>query len=281
MAHIFEYVRGLWQESIEFLRRYNIFPSSSPSTDESDLRNQRISTRLFIILLILSISILIVYSSLVNITKINDVNEPDLTEYLYLYSKYRETLTCPCTKISIKYKIFLRINYTLHQVCNSIFVTDDWITYLGLQTNEQISYIDDFRTVDTYIFQTLKVFCESSDRTISDSLSRFYLNEYAALTVTSEELFQSESQTLMRQFILSTLNNFLSSLQIIHGTTYANNLFTALQNQYYFAKESETQKIIRHLINFEDCRCSSEKCIVPTEIFDFPNETSLFTVPGL
>ena len=116
-----------WQRFKKFCQNFNLFPSVPPSTDEHQLRTQRISTRLFILVLILSITILLLYSSLANITKTITVPTPSLAQYSHLYSKHSPTLACPCTHISINYGLFLDIKYTLHQVCRSFFVTDEWI----------------------------------------------------------------------------------------------------------------------------------------------------------
>ncbi|CAF0767800.1 unnamed protein product [Adineta steineri] len=195
---------GKWQKIKNFLRKLNLFPSIPPSTNETDLRNQRISTRLFIIALVFSIIIVITYNSLIYVTMIGNINSPNLKKYLDLYSQYPQTLTCPCTNITIKYEKFLEINYTLHQLCNSTFVTNDWLDYLDEAETDDVSSTFDLRFSGIYIFQILKTFCESSNKTISDGLSQFYSTEYASLNVISKQLFESQSQILMDQFISST-----------------------------------------------------------------------------
>jgi hypothetical protein len=217
----------------------------------------------------------------VNVTKTSNVNEPTLKEYLHLYSNYPQTLTCPCTQAAIKYEKFLRINYTLHQLCSSTFVTDDWIAYFARVNIDAFMCLEDFRVVGSFIFQNLKSLCQSTNRTISDSLSRFYLNKYATLNVISEKLFQSESQILMEQFISSTLNDFLLPLQIIRDTTDANSLFTYVGLHYIFFKETETQTIVSNLNSFDDCYCVSSKCITQAVFYKNTTLTVLFKVPGV
>ncbi|CAF1270809.1 unnamed protein product [Adineta ricciae] len=115
-----------------FVRDLNLFPSIPPSTDEHQLYNQRISTRLFLFCLIVSLTILLVYNSVITITQTVIVLSPTITQYSQLYEKYPQTLTCPCSKISIDYGTFFRIEYTFHPVCYSDFVTDNWIDYLSV-----------------------------------------------------------------------------------------------------------------------------------------------------
>jgi hypothetical protein len=264
-----------------YLRTINVFSDTPPSTDELDIQNERIATKLYFILLVLSTSVLITYTSLIDVTKTTDDNSPTLAQYSYLYSKHSETLICPCKNISIKYDEFFQINYTLHEVCSSIFVSNDWIAHLAGHLDKREFAPDDFRSLGTYTFQALKLFCQSSKKTISDSLTRFYSNEYATLSVTSEELFQSQSHLLMDQFISSTINDFLLSLQIIQDTTQANALYFASQRHFMLLKDPETRTVISLLRKYNDCDCSSaEKCVQQSGIKADSHSISLFDVPG-
>jgi hypothetical protein len=112
----------LWNKSKVYLRNFNFFPSIPPSADEHELRTQRLSTRLFIFALILSMIILLLYTSLIRVTKTVYIETPFFAQYSQLNSTYGQSPTCPCSKISINYGEFLCIEYTLHQVCSSIFV---------------------------------------------------------------------------------------------------------------------------------------------------------------
>ena len=121
----------MWRKFAQFVRNFNIFKSVPPSINEHDLKNERISTRLFIVLLIISLTILLLYNSLINIIQTNNIKKPTFEQYSQLYSLYQEVLTCPCTQILIDYEKFIRLDYTLHQVCSSVFVSQNWIDHLG------------------------------------------------------------------------------------------------------------------------------------------------------
>ncbi|CAF3732754.1 unnamed protein product [Rotaria sp. Silwood1] len=162
------FVRQLLRKTKNFYQNFNLFPSIPSSTNPFDLRIQRISTRLFILCLLLSTTTIIVYISLVKITNTVNVNKPTVKEYLRLHSTHSETLICPCTTISIDYKAFLHTEHTLHQVCTSIYVTKDWINYLALSFDDEPYDPPDFRWTGTNIFQTLSTFCALANRTIFD-----------------------------------------------------------------------------------------------------------------
>ncbi|CAF1684557.1 unnamed protein product, partial [Adineta ricciae] len=109
----------------------NIFPSIPPSTDEHQLHNQRISTRLFLLCLIGSLTILLVYNSLITITQTVTIPSPTITQYSQLYEQHGQILICPCSTISVDYRKFLNLGYKIHQVCYSDFVSEKWIEYLA------------------------------------------------------------------------------------------------------------------------------------------------------
>ena len=75
--------------------------------DEEDLKNQRISTWLFLILLFLSIFSLLIYASLRSVTKTIVIQQPTISVYKDLQFKYPNTLVCPCRQILNEYSTFI------------------------------------------------------------------------------------------------------------------------------------------------------------------------------
>ena len=56
-----------------------------------------------------------------------------------------ETLSCPCTNVTIPYLIFVSIDVVFDPVCSSLFVGTQWIEGVYLQYASGLR-IDDFRT---------------------------------------------------------------------------------------------------------------------------------------
>ncbi|CAF1689202.1 unnamed protein product, partial [Adineta ricciae] len=157
-----------------------MFPSTPPSTDGYHLRNQRIATRLFIFLLMLSLYILVTYTSLISVVETITVLNPSLTKYSKLYSEHPQRLTCPCSKVSVNYGTFLQLDYVLHHVCNSDFVTSNWIEYI--RKSREIApgpvSVYDFLATGPRTFQALSAFCRLVDEIISNRLVQFYSNQF-------------------------------------------------------------------------------------------------------
>jgi hypothetical protein len=265
-----------------YLSTFNVFSSVPPTTDPYELQNEIISTRLFIILSTITLTILLLYTSLVSVTKTVNIKNPTLAQYSELYATYSQTLTCACTTISINYGDFLNVQYSFHQVCSSIFVTENWIYYLATSYGYIAVYSKDFRWTGTSTFQGLRAFCNLINRTISDSLTRFYSNQYVSASVTPFGLFHLQAQSLIDQFILSTTNAFLLSLSMIRGTIQSNGLSSGLDTNYglFVAKDNKT--IFSSPRYYFNCSCEvSPTCGYLSAIYDPGNGNKLFTVPGV
>ena len=75
--------------------------------EEEDLKSQRISTWIFLILFFLSLFFLLVYGSLTSVTKAMAIHQPQITTYKQLQIKYPNTLVCPCQQVSNQYSTFI------------------------------------------------------------------------------------------------------------------------------------------------------------------------------
>ena len=262
-----------------FYVNLNVFPSVLPTTDEYQLRNQRISTRLFIFLLILLLSILLLYTSLIDITQTVNVKAPPINEYLQLYDLHGQALICDCTQISINYEKFISIQYTFHQVCSSDFVTQDWFYYLATSPGNSGAFYDAFRMTSTFAFQALNTLCVLVSQTISNRLRQFYSSQYVSASVTPTNVFQSQTHVFISQFILSTTNEFLLSLSMIRKTTQSNSLVSGQLTNYRLYPDTVSE-IFTKSIWYGDCMCaSSAACVFQYAIVNYPNFTELLQVP--
>ena len=270
----------MWRKCKDVFLNLNLFPSVTPSTDEHQLRTQRISTRLFILVLILSITILLLYSSLANVTKTITVPTPSPAQYSQLYSKYSPTLACPCTHISINYGLFLDINYTLHQVCRSFFVTDEWVSYITIP--RVVFYVSgDFRVTAPFQFAALRAFCELINSMMSNSLSQFNSNQYITALVTPSQSFHSETQLFIDRFKLSTTNTFLLSLNMIRKTVQGNALLAGRQTNYKLHSRDADSFVRTESRYYSNCNCAlSGTCIDNSSLFNGPSNTRVFNVTG-
>ena len=271
---------GLWGKIIGQVQEFNIFPSLPLATDPHVLRSQKISTWLFILLLIIAMGVLVFYNTFIPVQKTITVKQPTYDQYLSLYSTYSDNLQCPCRTVSITYKKFLQLNYTLHQTCSSFLVTEQWIQYLAATKFRIELRQDDFRAISHHAFQALRSFCQLTDDTIRNSLSSFYETQYVSAYLTASDLFRRQSEAQIEQFVSLTIKAFASSLLLIRQTTQANALMAATQTNFVLVHSSPVFIVAASALYFE-CACiETASCFAQTSIYEVENFTKLFVVPG-
>ena len=262
------------------LSQLNFFGTKPPSTDPDKLRSQFISTRIFILLFMISLIALLIYTATVTHITTIVVKNPDLQKYNDLLLQHAQTLSCPCTQISTRFDSFIHINHLLHHICTSFYVTDEWIGYI--RGTDTTLWNFDFRFVGVQLFQGLRSFCQLAEEFFQTSLMQFYSNHYVSALAMSNAFLQSQARTIVDQFISSTINSFVLSLRTIGNTTQANALLSALTTNYFLKIENGTNFINVQEIDYRDnCHCShSSACINLVPVFDpFPAITG-WVVPG-
>ncbi|CAF1470926.1 unnamed protein product [Adineta steineri] len=197
-----------------FLINLNLFETDL--TDEQTITIQRWSTRIYIMLLFSTMTILLVYDALAVKTQQIEVRNPSLKTYLELQNTYDTNVICPCTEISASYRSFAEIIPTYHEICSSVFVSQKWIDMLF---NDQTSmrYVLDFRATATNQFQVLRELCKFSQTTINNDIQAFYDDVIisAYLLMTTTQTWKQRAQTLIKLIwnSLIDLNLFKSSLR--------------------------------------------------------------------
>ncbi len=283
-------VSGSWLNFKEYLRNFSIFPSAPPLINEYERRTQRISTILFILLFIASMTVILVYTLPLMITILNEntntmvktvmVSAPSLEKYLQLYSAFSQTLQCTCSKASINYAMFIDIGYSLHQVCSSVFVDQSWIDYLQMQSGNTVLR-NDFRSTGSSAFQALRVFCDLTPQTISDGLVRFYSNQYVSTSLIPPKLMKVEIESLVDQFRSSLSSSFLLSYSMIREIIQANALFSGLGTNYHVGIANSNSYVSTVANTYNGCSCaSSSTCVTQSSIYQYPSLTILFNIPG-
>ncbi|CAF4281807.1 unnamed protein product, partial [Adineta steineri] len=145
------------------------FFSDPDENSEWHLYGQRLSTRLFIISIIISFFILIIYASTYSITKTDSINKPSIDAYFTLQDKYPQTLIGPCSSTTNEHSQFISFQPTQHPVCHSDFITDNWTNYLIAKSVDGIGSLD-FRYNNEAFFPTILSFCQLSLKTINNEI---------------------------------------------------------------------------------------------------------------
>ena len=256
-----------------YIQKLNLFPSIPPTNDEYELRTQRISTRIFICLFITGMTILLLYTSLIKIQKTTTILNP-------IYEELHSNLVCSCKSMSIYYKEFLRIEYSLHQVCTSLFVKTIWIDALRQSFLTSHVYTIDFRERGMYAFQALQMFCELINETIVNELTTFYSNQYISASMKSLNIFQKEIESLSNELRRSMINNFHLSRSMIRDATRINSLISNNQFNNPF-KISPNRKVRTVPPEILGCQCRSlDSCLIQQAIYHYPSQEIVVRIPA-
>jgi len=204
--------------------------------EEEDSKNQRISTWVFLILLVLSIISLLVYASVTSVTETVVIQQPQITVYKDLQSKYPNTLVCPCQQILTEYSTFIvSLTAKFNQICSSDFVNEHWLNYVNYRPFTQIEYhyTFDFRHSAYSFFQMLQTLCTLVSHTINDQLIQFYSTTLLTDNLLSEETFLATILASKDQFLNTTTSLFQTSLSLLRTVVQGNSLVNRLQTNYY------------------------------------------------
>jgi hypothetical protein len=106
------------RQMIQKLKELNLFANAETMRkgDRQVLRDQVVSTRVYIILLIITLCILVVSTLLIERTTSTTVSTPSLALYEQLQVDYPDTLSCPCQQVAVSYSTFISIMEVFHQV---------------------------------------------------------------------------------------------------------------------------------------------------------------------
>ena len=292
-----------------FIIKFNLYKNPNKRSIEQ-IQYQRISTRIFVILLTVSLIVLLVYVSLENVTQTITVKNPPIERFNILYQQYSDNLRCPCKTSSIKYQTFIQFDPQFHSICASDFVISQ--TWLEIQYPEDTSdvnapiyrtNVDDFRHMASPLFQLLSSFCQLSLQTLNTEILTFNFTTFITPNMISQQQFDAQTSQIINQFISNTARSFLNAFRFVNNMTSANMLISALSSdsvlteypQYYdnyydkyngydynadFVYDRRDQQYNSSLTGV-NCNCQENPfCIQQAIVYDFDATTTLFHVPG-
>ena len=278
-------LKGFMLKCVDKLRQFNIFPSLPPTTDEIQIKTELIATRLYVLLLTCSILILTIYSSHRTLEKTEMKEWPSIEEYRSLYGSHSDTLSCPCTSISIDHSTFLQLQPVFHQVCSSKLVTSTWT--VGIIANQTYEFMFnftsstwyDFRLLGGSFFFTIALLCDAASATVSEGIIRFSSSSIITSNVMSENELNAQGLALMDFFIVTTTNEFINSLRIVRETSQANALISGHGTNIQMVWKINESQPATHYNTFHNCSCAnSVLCSQEAGIYD-TNGILQFPIP--
>ncbi|CAF1606348.1 unnamed protein product [Adineta ricciae] len=202
-----DYERKILLTIMKSIKKLNLFKNTLDRSEDG-VKQQRMITRVYLILLFGSICSLYLFASLRKASVTTLESNPELETYNSLESIYSATLRCPCANKAIPYNNFLSFSPVLHPICSSSFVHPTWIRILK-SSYYPIPHGNDWRHEAHIQFQILSDLCQSANKTIIDAISRFLNQFFIASSMMNAADFAKQLNATLEQFYQSTVYDFI------------------------------------------------------------------------
>ncbi|CAF2706845.1 unnamed protein product [Rotaria sp. Silwood2] len=286
---------------INLIKTLNLYDEDN----ELPLAEQLLSTRVYIVSLLINFFIIISFAGIIPQTRLITVPSPSPNDFEKLADSYRSTIICRCSQVTMHHKQVFSFNPQFHQVCSSNFINEEWFSSL-FNTITSSYYPLEFRLMASAQFQILSLLCRISRQIVFDALTEFYTTLLISTRALTRSAFNNYTITLFQQFNTTTITNHRVYNSFISSIIEEHRFISALRTNFYTrsipgSDKYETFPAIypqnvdltqSSFISNETCRCdhtssciypagiyNQSKAIVPNEVF-LPDASLLFAVPG-
>lgn len=270
----------------------NLFDSDSPHTHIQ--RRERLSTRLYIISLTITVAFLFIYMLFVQHTRAVTVNFPSSNHVAQLQDKYSMTLSCPCMQTSMPYSTFLslKVRYSqyiefswhrtrmkiffllkvidYHPICSSPLLSQDYLEVLSGDNLTVVPESTSFkRQFLTGQLSLLASFCALSNQTVNTSVALFLHQQFITAQVLTADQFYEQINATIDRFYLDMSLSLRHSLDYLQAITHGNAIMSSYVSNWRFKPGSavNASTIRTRPISYGNCSCASSiQCSVPMTI---------------
>ncbi|UJR06782.1 hypothetical protein I4U23_011069 [Adineta vaga] len=115
------------------------------------------------------------------------IKSPSFMKYSSLAEQ--TSLQCSCTKIAIKYKDFIKVESSYHELCQSDLISDEYIKQLYILYEKTMpeSVSTDFHRIAVYQFAALRKLCQLTKETVENHLQTFLQTDFILSELISEQ----------------------------------------------------------------------------------------------
>ena len=198
--------------------------------DETALRDQILTTRLYIVLFCLSFLGVLLITIVPQQSTTLTIYNPSLTDFEKLKTE-QSTFTCSCSNLNIPYSSFISFSQPiLHQVCSSPFITETWIAVVLGDTTVSRSIAQGFLSAH---FRLLAAFCQSSQEILEDAVQNFVSTNLITITPLTRTEFTEQMNFTIEEFYSQAPRMFRRMLAFILNITLANQAMSAYESNWY------------------------------------------------
>jgi hypothetical protein len=250
-----------WRRKLKhFLLEFNLFKSAM-HVEPRDICQQQWSTRLYILFLTLTLTIIALRrSTSLQVIQETDQN-PSLNRVLELQKeRSNSSLRCPCSQVSAPLEEFVEFNPEYHEVCSSRFKFEKLIQ--RLTPHDRFDFAFDNVRNSGPVFKVLQSFCELSKITVNNALREFYATQLITKDLLTLAHFMSRMNLSATDFESVTPTRFVDMLMLIRETTHVNQLINLLATNYRLDVQNDVGhvtanlRIIDYVLDINNQPCS-------------------------
>ena len=269
-----------------YLSAYNLFESST-STPETH-RREILKTRLYLVLVITSSILLVLYTGLAEQTSTVTVQQPSQSTYEHLRSLHSDSLQCPCASVSIPHKAFtVHLEAVLHPICSSGFITDKWLTFFNIHGAYYTYWLQriDFRKWGILFFNFLQLNCQLTNSTIADAIEQFQSSSFISSTAMSSTQFSVQINGGLERLQKSTSALLVRPLDVFRASAQGNAFITIGGNNWLFmlTRDETRAPLTNTPITYSNGTCScatSSSCFESAAFYNY-TQSRVYTIDGI
>ncbi|CAF3672222.1 unnamed protein product [Rotaria socialis] len=252
-----------------YLRTINLFDSQSPHVHIA--QRERLSTRVYVVLLVSATICLTIYLFFVenqHIATMKLTSSADVTQF---YEKYTTDLSCPCKHASIQYSMFVSLKVLkYHPICSSQFLSLDYLK--ALMGDSLVVDPDSIRFKGQFLagqLSLLSSFCTMANDTMNTSLALFVGKQFIAAQILTNDQFQAQINKTVSLLLLDISLSFRQAIDYLEAIIHGNAIMSSYMSNWQFIVNPpvKTRFIRTRPVWYGNCSCaSSDKCSLPMSI---------------
>ncbi|CAF1406566.1 unnamed protein product [Adineta steineri] len=221
----------------DWFKKVNVFEDTNRTIT---IEQQCVATRVYLVLLVISLFIVVLYTSVIYYLNTFTITNPSLEQYQQLQQRYGlDAVSCPCSRLSITHSSFITLQCSFHPVCTSLFVSDSYLQELFQLYNDLDSTYatsNAFTLQGTVFshFQALAALCNLVKDSVNDAQQQYLISSIISTLMIDFDLLEKETNASLIKFQSTLPNSFLNSLQMIRGLMQGNGFVSAYSTNWYY-----------------------------------------------
>ncbi|CAF1451329.1 unnamed protein product, partial [Rotaria sp. Silwood1] len=251
------------------------------NNEELSLEEQLRGTKIFLSLLIISLSIAVFFTSFNVHTNTVIIQSPNEHNFEKLSIQYSTTLSCPCTRNAIRHDQFLSFNISYHPICTSQFVNQTFISSL-MEFNMSNYYPLDYRIMAASHFQIIALLCRTIKQMVSDVLEEFTTTYMITNKALFHNIFNVQVAALVEQLKTTTMANIKHINDFLWFNIFQNRLVSGLRTNYYIQTIPGSTTSFYYISGYANwnntCNCAlNDNCVHQAGIYNLTGRRNLHT----